>query len=352
MSSNRRKTRRTALERNLKKLRSSGRVRTVTPPPEGTTPKELSPFQAMVPDPDTASELDALRDEVQNLRRLHEVIHFLNSAPDLESVRGEVLDLGLRVSDLPRGMLALRISSDDGRSRFKIKVKRGFGEKAWRSREAKLLKKILNRALETGETLLEGDIREDGILGHAAGGASALKLGAVACLPLTADGDVIGALIMDDPDRQDPFGPAEQSLLRSFARHAALALARLSQAKRLKRRMATVARRNERLEAERDAALEKAKRARRRGDAPAKVSSRRAAPSDAVKVLVDKPYAVAKEAFTEDYLARVLRRAKGDLREAAKLSGLPVARLIGLLNHLEIDPRSENSGRWGKASRL
>lgn len=345
----------------LKRLRSSGRVRAVTPPPSGE-PVADALFEAMVPDPGLSVELGELRQEVLDLRRLQEVIHFLGGAPDLVTLRRELLDLALSVSGLSRGMLALRVSTDDALThKYKVKATRGFEDDARRAPEVKVLRRMLNRALEARETLIEGDVQHGGILGHAHAGG--LRLRAVACLPLEAGGELLGALVLDDPDRRGPFTKAQQSLLRSFARHAALALLRVAQVHRLGRRATLLKRRTERVEAERDAALARLDAARRQrpsGAGPAALvpvgpvgpegGERRPASRDALDALVEQPYRDAKEAFTRRFLEQAMRRAGGDLRMASAATGLPIARLIGLLTRLDVSagPR-DGEAPWGSA---
>ncbi|MCO5167331.1 MAG: GAF domain-containing protein [Planctomycetes bacterium] len=334
----------------LKRLRSSGRVRAVTPPPSGVADAASDAVQ------DVEAELDELRQEVLDLRRLQEVIHFLGGAPDLVTLRRELLDLALSVSGLTRGMLALRVSTDDALThKYKVKATRGFDDERRRAPEVKVLRRMLNRALEARETLIEGDVQHGGILGH--GHAGGLRLGAVACVPLEAGGELLGALVLDDPERRRPFTKAQQSLLRSFARHAALALLRVAQVHRLGRRAALLKRRTERMEAERDAALARLDAARRqaRPSSPGAAAEevRRAPSRDALDALVEQPYREAKEAFTRRFLEQALRRAGGDLRVASAATGLPVARLIGLLTHLDVAPEPrEGEGPWGASARV
>lgn len=352
-----RTSRRTELERNLARLRSSGRIRAVTPPPSGAASQGDDPFQAIAPDPAFANEVDQLRQEVRDLRRLQEVIHFLGGAPDLVTLRRDLLDLALSVSGLTRGMLALRVSCDDALThKYKVKATRGFDEEGERrSPEVKVLRGMLNRGLEARETLIEGDVQGCGILGHAKG--AELHLGAVASLPLEAGGELLGALLLDDPDRRRAFTTAEQSLLRSFARHAGLALLRVAQVHRLGRRVSMLKRRGERIEAERDAALTRLDAARKQNQKgspkvaptapelePMKVSR------DALDALLEVPYRDSKEEFTRRYLEQALRRAGGDLRVASTATGLPLARLIGLMNLLDVTPEGrDGEGTWGGA---
>ena len=52
--------------------------------------------------------------------------------------------------------------------------------------------------------------------------------------------------------------------------------------------------------------------------------------------LLASGYSTAKRGFTRRYLAEVMRSCRGDLRAAANATGLPLPRLIGLLDHLDV----------------
>ncbi|MGE0711745.1 MAG: GAF domain-containing protein [Planctomycetota bacterium] len=403
------------MSRNLQRLRSSGRVPIARPSDEGrvsgagrtstrlkpvrSSSTKLNPvrkssgnltpvgsphpeselFRAMVPAEDP--QLEALRAEVANLRRLQEVIHFLGSASDAHTLRAEILDLALSLSGLTRGMIALPAKGRGKQRRFKVRESRGYEER--HKPELKLLRGVLNRALERREPFFDGSIRDGGILDHAESSARELDLGAVACITLEAGGELWGAIILDDPRRKEPFLPAEESLLRSFGRHAGLALARLQRAAQMKKRLTLTARKNERLEAERDQLEERLETESKRAARAAPDSSearRRSARTSSQSARHDKKleksgreyrrllevsYGRAREDFTRRYLEELLRRAEGDLRVAAQESGLPVARLIGLLEKLEVpvpprrlplpERRPEDHGstasRWGQPVR-
>ena len=232
-------------------------------------------------------------------------------------------------------MLALPVSTDDeGSRRYKVKVKRNL-ESARGTPEVKVLRNMLNRCLESRETFVEGDIRHSGILGHAAR-KHHHKLGAVACLPLLCDGELLGAILLDDPARSVPFSTAEEDLFRSFARHAGTALSRMALQSRAKRRMATLQRRNERLEAQAGALVKTVKKQVGQSSARLRRIDRA---SQEMRRLMGLDYPTAKRSFTRRYLAHVMRQTGSDLKMAAEVTGLPLARLIGLLHHLEIQPR-------------
>src|SRR5581483_11215556 len=107
----------------------------------------------------------------------------------------------------------------------------------------RVLRKILARTLEERRPFFEADAK---LLADSLDDAErrTLHLGAVVALPLEAkvarggavEDELVGALLIDDPNRTTPFTPHEVELLRSFARHASLALARLGDRKRLSRR--------------------------------------------------------------------------------------------------------------------
>ena len=171
----------------------------------------------------------------------------------------------------------------------------------------------------------------------------------------------MGVLLLDDPDRDAPFTTAEESLLRSFARHAALALKRVSGQSRLERRVALLQRRNDRLEAERDNldrhARSVSERLERQTGTLLSEPNLRAGRE--LRRLLALPYAKAKLEFTRRYLIQVLCDANGDLQRASEQTGLPLERLIGWLDKLEIDPpepetsdpSARKSRRWGSAAR-
>ena len=65
------------------------------------------------------------------------------------------------------------------------------------------------------------------------GNVERMSLGSVVSLPLEANGELLGALLLDEPNRRTSFSKHEIDLLQSFARHAALAILRLSNKKKL-----------------------------------------------------------------------------------------------------------------------
>jgi len=312
------------------------------------TPDELDkPFVGALaesPSPDkgelTESDLARLRAENRNLKKLHEVIHFLGGADELATVVSEIVGLGSSISGLSRGLLALAGSkTHDGGRAFKVKVVRGITRDERRTPEVRVLRKILAKTLEDRKSIFEGDARKSGFV-WGVQDVEHYALGSVASLPLEADGELWGALLLDEPQRRRDFTPLEIELLGNFARHAALTLARLSDQRRLERR-------SERLRNEREVLrthLEetqhelKALRVQSGRMAAAKSSRIMAVPRDGFPKgeLLEKSWKTAKRMFLKEYLTRTIEDSKGDLEKAAAHAGVSVAKLVKLLQIYEV----------------
>lgn len=288
----------------------------------------------------TESDLERLRQENRNLKRLHEVIHFLGAADDLNTLVPEIVGLATSISGLPRGLLALiGEKTKTGERAFKVRIVRGITRDERATREVRLLRRFLAKTLEERKAFFEGDARLSPLarnerdIEHDA-------LGSLCSLPLEADGELLGAILLDDPSRRRDFSKVEIELMKSFARHAALTLARLSDRTRL-------ARRSERLRTEREVLREtleetqhelKALRVKS-GRLEAK-SSRLAAiqPSDELDKFLGRSFQAAKRSFLRHYLKQAIDNAGGDLERASNATGLGVAKLVKLLEIYEVKP--------------
>jgi hypothetical protein len=304
------------------------------------------------------SDLARLKAENRNLKRLQEVIHFLGAADDLTTLVPEVVGLASSISGLTRGMLALLGSkSRDGECAFKVRVVRGITRAERDAVEVRVLRRILARTLEDRRAAFEADAREIDIAREERE-SDHLHLGAVVSLPLVVDGELMGALLLDEPTRRTPFTRHEVELLQSYARHAALALARLGDRTRL-------ARKSQRLRTEREELRKNLSETQhelsvlrtRSGRIAAAASSRLGAISDVgsaggssvgppvpaartqrLDEFLARSFAVAKRSFLKHYLKEAIQRADGDLERASHATGLGVAKLVKLLEIYEVRP--------------
>ncbi|MEZ0229530.1 MAG: GAF domain-containing protein, partial [Planctomycetota bacterium] len=248
---------------------------------------------------------------------------------------------GTSISGLTRGLLALIGSkAKDGSREFKVKVVRGITKDERRTPEVRVLRRILAKTLEDRRPVFEGDARKSD---YAKGeqDVDLYALGAVTCLPLEAEGELWGAILLDEPQRRRDFTKTEIELLSSFARHAAVTLARLSDRTKL-------AQRSERLRTEREVLREtleetqhELKVLRRESGRLQAQSSRFAAITQndgKLEEFLGRSFSVAKKAFLRHYLKQAIDRSQGDLERASNLTGLNVAKLVKLLEIYDVKP--------------
>lgn len=82
----------------------------------------------------------------------------------------------------------------------------------------------VQRALETGASVVVSDVQADPSLGRRASVVT-LGLGAVACVPLRHDGRILGLLYADSPTPRVGFNELDLEILESLADHTAVAIA-------------------------------------------------------------------------------------------------------------------------------
>src|SRR5581483_9497815 len=105
-------------------------------------------------------EVERLRQENRNLKRLQEIVHFLGNATELDALVPEIVGLGVSISGLSRGLLALLGSkSASGERAFTVRVVRGITREERSSPEVRVLRKILARTLEERRPFFEADAK-------------------------------------------------------------------------------------------------------------------------------------------------------------------------------------------------
>lgn len=348
-------------ERSLERLVSEDNS---LPSPSELDPSDFAAYRALTDSPASpprapisSDEGERLRQENRNLKRLQEIVHFLGNTTDLDQLVPEVVGLGVSISSLSRGLLALLGSkSAEGERAFTVRVVRGITRDERSSPEVRFLRKVLAKTLEERRPFFEFDAPR---LAESWGEPHArdLQLGAIVALPLEAKltqastgEELVGALLLDDPSRKTPFTPHEIELLRNFARHASTALARLGDRKRLSKRTS-------RLREEREKLREEQKELQRhlsetqhelvalktRSGRIAAASSRLAAVNggrepDRLDEYLGRTWDSAKKSFLKRYLKEAMRRSHNDLQKAAQSTGLSVAKLVKLLELHEVEP--------------
>jgi len=269
----------------------------------------------------SSDELERIVDENRSLRRLHEIIAFLGSSASLDELLPEIVDLGMKLSGLNRGLLA--ITHDDG---YDLRVCRGWLRSERQGVGFKLCQRFLGEALARGRPIFKCDLQEDIRIRSQ---RRQVDLSTLVVLPLKVDGQLVGALLLAGEAEREEFDSNEQQLYKTFAQHAALSL---------QRRSDEASRQNEsdRTEASR-VDLE-----RRLNDAEDQLGELGEAISNGSSLRS------AKEAFYRAYLESSLQRNQGSLTKTAREARISRRDLVKLLERYKILPRSGASHRLSR----
>jgi transcriptional regulator with GAF, ATPase, and Fis domain len=131
----------------------------------------------------------------------------------------EILDAAIDLSGAERGFVILR--DDDGSLR--VRVARGLDRRAIAEDEQLFSRSLSARAIDGGAPIATVDALRDERLDGAAS-VHALSLRSVVAVPFRREGEVRGAIYLDDRLRPGAFGPDDVALLSDLADLASIAL--------------------------------------------------------------------------------------------------------------------------------
>ena len=151
-------------------------------------------------------------------KRMLVVAKSLASERDLKKVLTAAMDAIVEFTNAERAFVWLG-DAETGT----VPVARNLDQEHVKKPAGKLSRSILNRAIESRETVLTDNASEDSdFLGSASIGE--MKLRSVICTPLVLHGDVIGALYVDHRFRDAEFTSEDMALLDEFRDLAAIAI--------------------------------------------------------------------------------------------------------------------------------
>ncbi len=185
--------------------------------------------------------------------QLDAIVRALASRDRLRPLLEQVLDTLVLWTGVERGLLLLR--APDGR--LVPRAARNLARRDLTGEQLALSQGIARRAIETGDAVVATDAYAQ--IGDLHASVHALRLRSVLAVPLTARGETVGVVYLDDRARRGAFGPRELAWVRLVASQAAIAIADARDQVLLKRavRRETRARAAlSRLLAERDAELD------------------------------------------------------------------------------------------------
>lgn len=246
----------------------------------------------------SSAEMEAVVSENRSLKQLQQIIRFLNSSESMDDLLAEIVDLGLKLSSLNNGVLAIMNGRQKG---FKIRHLRGWLKRDQKTEDFSVIQSFV--------TLITTDRKPYYAPNMSALGGRPSKIGALVALPLKVHDQVFGCLVLSDEQGRADFQKRERDLLTSFADHAALAYRRLLVDEQCQR---------EKVKLKRSLKTMKCKMER--------VSQRLQAQSSP-----DGPLKEAKQRFYSEYLKSVLKKHQGRLSAAAKEARVSKQQFMKLL---------------------
>ena len=189
-------------------------VRTSLPP--GTLEKLSSLENTLY---QVSRQVTAVEDERSQLLALASTTQAVNSSLELDEVLRLVMDTIIRLTEAERGFLMLR----DAQGQMVAHIARNWEQESINPNEFAISRTVIQRVIETGESVLTTNAREDPRFGGQ-DSIVAHNLRSILCVPLQAKTELIGVIYTDNRIRTGLFKEAQRDLLNVFANQAAIAI--------------------------------------------------------------------------------------------------------------------------------
>jgi len=171
-------------------------------------------------------DMDRLREKIQqrererkNLEALARIGGVVNSSLEINEVLRIVMDTIIRLTGAERGFLMLR----DEQGELRIRIARNWEQESLASNDLTVSRTIIERVLQTGESVLTTNAQEDPRFGGQES-VIAYNLRSILCVPLKLKGKITGVIYTDNRIRSGIFTEDERNLLNAFADQAAVAI--------------------------------------------------------------------------------------------------------------------------------
>ena len=153
------------------------------------------------------------------LATLYEIAGYMSSSLDLTETMGVVMDALIHLTGAERGCLMLL--NDEGHPQ--VRAAQSFDQESLDAYELELSRSVVREAINTRQPVLTTNAQRDprfsdqeSVIGY--------HLRSVACVPLRAKEEVIGALYLDNRIRDGAFSETDLQTLTAFANQATVAI--------------------------------------------------------------------------------------------------------------------------------
>lgn len=161
----------------------------------------------------------AAAEELENMVALANISQMVNSSLEVDEVLRIAMDTVIRMINAERGFLMLR----DANNQMIIRTARNWEQESINLKESSTSRTIINRVIESGESILTTDAQEDPRFG-AQESIIAHNMRSILCVPLKVKNDLIGVIYADNRIRSGIFTEASRNVLSTFANQVAIAI--------------------------------------------------------------------------------------------------------------------------------
>ncbi len=161
----------------------------------------------------------ASQEELANMVALANISQMVNSSLEVDEVLRIAMDTVIRMINAERGFLMLRNADNQ----MIIRTARNWEQESINSKESSTSRTIINRVIESGESILTTDAQEDPRFG-AQESIIAHNMRSILCVPLKVKSDLIGVIYADNRVRSGIFTESSRNVLATFANQVAIAI--------------------------------------------------------------------------------------------------------------------------------
>ena len=197
--------------------RISTSLRTNTPDAPRSVIDELSQIERNLYKLSRSSA--AAEEELENMVALANISQMVNSSLEVDEVLRIAMDTVIRMISAERGFLMLR----DANGEMGIRTARNWEQESINSKESATSRTIINRVIESSESILTTDAQEDPRFGGQES-IIAHNMRSILCVPLKVKNELIGVIYADNRIRSGIFTEASRNVLSTFANQVAIAI--------------------------------------------------------------------------------------------------------------------------------
>jgi len=144
----------------------------------------------------------------------------LNSMHDIMEILEKVMDIAVETLEAERGFILLR--SSDSKKNFEPVIARQISKETITD-ITNMSKSVVNEVISTGKTTLSYDAVEDQRFANA-NSIQLQKIHSILCVPMKMNGEVTGAIYMDNRSNVGNFTDESRDFLKAISKQAAIAI--------------------------------------------------------------------------------------------------------------------------------